>query len=129
LRLHRAATEAILEQNGVTPARDWVFVTSQGTPIHPDNVERTLKRLAKQAGIRSIRVHDLRHTYASLARRQGVSLEIVSQKLGHSRPSFTADVYRHTFEDEHEGATLELSELTSVHTGGQRRSRKVIPKK
>ena len=115
LRAHKARLEASLTSLGVTPERDWVFTTVNGTPIHPDNVERTLKRFAKRAGVRSIRVHDLRHTYASLARRQGVSLEIVSEKLGHSRASFTVDVYRHTFEDEHEAATLELSDLTAMH--------------
>ena len=50
-----------------------------------------------------------------------MALEVVSKKLGHSRPSFTADVYRHTFEDEHDAATLELSELTSEQRNGGNR--------
>jgi integrase len=96
--------------------------TLAGTPIHPDNLDRSLKRLAKHANVRIIRVHDLRHTYTSLARRQGVALEIISEKLSHSRPSFTADVYRHTFEDEHDEATLELSDLTAeTGNGGKRK--------
>jgi integrase len=54
-----------------------------------------------------------------------VALEIISEKLGHSRPSFTADVYRHTFEDEHDDATLELSDLTAeTGNGGKRKSSK-----
>ena len=121
LKEHKARLENTLEEFGVQPTWDWVFTTTSGTPIHPDNLDRSLKRLAKNAKVRIIRVHDLRHTYASLARRQGVSLEVVSEKLGHSRPSFTADVYRHTFEDEHDAATLELSDLTAEARNGRNR--------
>ncbi len=70
-----------------------------------------LERLCTVAGVRKVRVHDLRHTYASLARRAGVSLEMVSEKLGHARASFTGDVYVHTFDDQHDAAALNLSEL------------------
>jgi integrase len=122
LKTHKAKLEATLAELGVQPTRDWVFMTLSGTPIHPDNLDRSLKRLAKHANVRVIRVHDLRHTYTSLARRQGVALEIISEKLGHSRPSFTADIYRHTFEDEHDDATLELSDLTAeTGNGGKRK--------
>ncbi|WP_083939328.1 tyrosine-type recombinase/integrase [Deinococcus apachensis] len=49
-----------------------------------------------------MRFHDLRHTYASLMLSKGVPMEVVSEKLGHSRPSTTADIYRHIFAEEHE---------------------------
>ena len=96
---------------GLKPERDWVFTSLAGTPIHPDNLKRPLKRVVKKADIRYIRIHDLRHTYASLARRHGVALEVVSRRLGHSRSSFTADVYRHTYEDEMEVAAISLADL------------------
>ena len=119
LRLHKAAQEQKHLENGVQPARDWLFTTRHGTAVHPDNVNRSLERLCTVAGVRQVRVHDLRHTYASLARRAGVSLEIVSEKLGHHASSFTGDVYRHTFEDEHEEAALELSQLFSERPRAQ----------
>lgn len=59
------------------------------------------------------------HLYAcprlnsSLMLRRGVPLEVVSEKLGHSRPSFTTDVYRTVYESEHEEWAVNLSELTS----------------
>jgi integrase len=121
LKTHKATLEATLAKLGIQPTGDWVFTTVAGTPIHPDNLDRSLKRLATHANVRIIRIHDLRHTYTSLARRQGVALEIISEKLGHSRPSFTADVYRHTFEDEHDEATLELSDLTAETGNGEKR--------
>jgi integrase len=111
LRLHRAMQDQMHKEEGITPVQDWVFTTRNGTPIHPDNLNRTLERLCTLAGVKQVRVHDLRHTYASLARRAGVPLEVVSEKLGHARASFTADVYRHTFEDEHDIGALNLSQL------------------
>ena len=111
LRLHRAAQQQAQLENGVIDPAVYVFTTRNGTPLHPDNVNRTLERLCGAAGVRQVRVHDLRHTYASLARRAGVSLEMVSEKLGHARASFTGDVYVHTFEDQHAAAALNLSEL------------------
>ena len=111
LREHRAAQEQMNLENGVTPSNSWVFTLEQGRPVHPDSLKRVLARVCRVAGVRRVRIHDLRHTWASLARRAGVPLEVVSEKLGHTRSSFTADVYRHTFEDEHDAAALNLTEL------------------
>jgi integrase len=95
----------------LSPAKDWVFTSLVGTPLSPDSIDRTMHRICKAACVRKIRVHDLRHTHTSLARRQGVSLEVISERLGHSRSSFTADVYRHTFEDELDDAAIPLTTL------------------
>ena len=113
LHLHKAAQDQMHLEHGVTPTADNLFTTAKGTPIHPDNVNRSFERLCEFAGLRRVRVHDLRHTHASLLRRAGVSIEVISEKLGHARSSFTGDVYLHTFEDEHDAATLNLSELLS----------------
>jgi integrase len=101
----------------LTPAKDWVFTSFVGTPVNPDKIDGVLNRIANDASVRRIRVHDLRHTYTSLARRQGVSLEVVSERLGHSRSSFTADVYRHTFEDEMDAAAISLNQLLAPRGG------------
>lgn len=57
-----------------------------------------------------MRVHDLHHTFATLALRRGVPVEIVSKLLGHSRPSFTLDVYRHVLESERRELAIDLFE-------------------
>ena len=49
----------------------------------------------------------------ALKLRRGVPLEVVSEKLGHSRPSFKADVYRTVYQSEHEEWAVNLSDLTS----------------
>jgi integrase len=43
----------------------------------------------------TIRLHDLRHTHASILLQQGVPLKVVSERLGHSNPAFTLSVYQH----------------------------------
>lgn len=117
LKGHRQTQKKELANLGMAVSDEThIFTTSVGSPIHPDNVGRTLDRLATKAKLRLIRVHDLRHTYASLARRSGISIEVLSKKLGHSRPSFTSDVYVATYEDEQDQATLSLTKLLKGKT-------------
>ncbi len=54
--------------------------------------------------------HDLRHTYATLALRRGVPVEVVSKVLGHARVSITLDVYRHVPDNERRAAVVDLFE-------------------
>lgn len=126
--LRRQAAQQALERKALGPGpvkghpknyrrkRVWhdsgfVFTALYGAPLHPDRLRDHLIRFCTQAGIRHVTNHELRHTHASLMLRRGVPLEVVSQKLGHARPSFTADVYRHVYEDEHEKWALDLSDL------------------
>jgi integrase len=117
LKAHRANQTLEHQQLQLSPAKDWVFTSFKGTPLAPDSIDGTMRRISNNASVRQIRVHDLRHTYASLARRQGVGLEVLSERLGHSKPSFTADVYRHVLEDELDHAALPLATLLSPRVG------------
>ena len=72
-----------------------VFTTSRGTPIEPRNVNRQLANLLTKAKLPQFRVHDLRHFCASLLLAQGVPLKAVSDILGHTQISITADLYTH----------------------------------
>ena len=56
---------------------------------------RHFQHLAREAGLPPLRLHDLRHTNASLALQAGVDLKVVSDRLGHSQISVTADLYTH----------------------------------
>ena len=56
---------------------------------------RHFQSLAEAAGLPAIRLHDLRHTNASLALLAGVDMKVVSERLGHSQMSVTADLYTH----------------------------------
>ncbi|WP_370637598.1 site-specific integrase [Deinococcus sp. 6GRE01] len=99
------AWQAAQAEERVMMGEDWqdtgyVFTTHKGTYLYPDNLNRTLNCLCEQAGLRRIRVHDLRHTYASLMLRHQVPLEIVNRQSGHSNPSFTLNAYRRISESE-----------------------------
>jgi integrase len=72
-----------------------VFTTHIGTPLEPRNVNRHFYQLLKAAKLAHFRLHDLRHYCASLLIAQGVALKVVSEILGHSQISTTADIYTH----------------------------------
>ncbi|MEM7093674.1 MAG: site-specific integrase [Actinomycetota bacterium] len=77
------------------PAHDLVFTYEDGRPLHPDALSDAFKRLVKSSGLRRIRLHDCRHTYATIALENGVPIKVISEVLGHSSPAFTMDVYSH----------------------------------
>lgn len=72
-----------------------VFTSREGASIDPRTVKRHLDRILTAAGLPHCRVHDLRHFCASLLLAQGVPLKIVSDILGHTQISITADLYTH----------------------------------
>jgi integrase len=63
--------------------------------VEPRNLSRTFEHLVQQSGVRRIRLHDLRHTCASLLLAQGVPPRVVMDVLGHSQLSITMDLYSH----------------------------------
>ena len=73
----------------------WVFPSPTGGPLSPDCVNNMLHRVLKRAGLPSIRFHDLRHTFATLALQNGVDVKTVSGMLGHFSAGFTLDTYAH----------------------------------
>lgn len=64
-------------------------------PIHPSYVYQTLQAVLREAGLPRVRVHDLRHTAASLMLASGIETVTVSAVLGHKTPSITHDMYSH----------------------------------
>lgn len=72
-----------------------VFTRENGEPIHPDRFSQMFDKHVKESGLPRIRLHDLRHTHATLALQAGVHPKVVSERLGHSTVAFTMDVYSH----------------------------------
>jgi integrase len=72
-----------------------VFTREDGRPLRPEYATRHFQAIAERAGLPAIRPHDLRHTSASLALAAGVEMKVVSDRLGHSQISTTADLYTH----------------------------------
>ena len=72
-----------------------VFTREDGRPLRPEYATRHFQALTKKSGLRAVRLHDLRHANASLALEAGVAMKVVSERLGHSSITVTADLYSH----------------------------------
>jgi integrase len=72
-----------------------VFSRSDGSPLLPDTVTSVWIRLARQNGLAGVRLHDARHTHASLLLKQGIHPKIVQERLGHASIGITLDTYSH----------------------------------
>jgi integrase len=82
--------------NGWTDIPPWVFCNEAGGLLDPDNLrKRVFYGLLKAAGLRQVRFHDLRHTFASLLLQQGESPVYVKEQMGHSSIQVTVDLYGH----------------------------------
>jgi integrase len=96
LRQHLAMLDAERTAFGSAYAGGgWLFVWPDGTRPHPDTVIERFNRLVDAAGVRRIRLHDVRHTYATLALTSGAEPKIVSDRVGHSNPGVTFQIYTH----------------------------------
>jgi integrase len=72
-----------------------VFPSALGTPMEPTNLIRRFKKLLKIAELPDIRIHDLRHTSATLLLLRGVNPKVVCERLGHVDISTTLQIYSH----------------------------------
>lgn len=88
----------------------FVFVTEFGEPCDPRNALRALSSAAKAAGLSGVGLHTLRHSTASVMLMNRVPLKVVSDVLGHSGISITADVYGHVSPDVSREALQTLSD-------------------
>jgi integrase len=110
LRRLKARKEELLER--LNPEEvDGLHLVGGVKPVDPDAFNHYLRRLAEKAGLGRVRVHDLRHTWATLALSRGIPLEVVSERLGHASPTITLNVYRHLLEEERRGYVLDLEDL------------------
>lgn len=77
-------------------SEDLVFTTETGEPIDGRTlIRKWFRPLLKRAGLPPIRLHDLRHTYASIALANGTHPKVVQEALGHSTIAITMDLYSH----------------------------------
>ncbi|MDX3855935.1 site-specific integrase [Streptomyces sp. AK02-01A] len=96
LKLHHGQQQREREAAGTTWEHDGhVFTTAQGRPIDPTNLTRTFLTLLRKAGLRRLRLHDLRHSTATLLLEQGIELVVIKELLGHAHIGVTATVYAH----------------------------------
>ena len=107
LKQHRDNQRAMrLTMGLVVSNNDLVFAHVDGKPLLPHSISQAWSRLAKRAGYPEVRLHDARHSHASLMLAQGVHPKVVSERLGHNSVSLTLDVYSHVLPGIQEAAAL-----------------------
>ena len=72
-----------------------VFANPDGSPTHPDLFSQTFDRAVPRIKLPRIRLHDLRHTHASILLAANVPVKVVSERLGHATPVFTMTQSQH----------------------------------
>lgn len=90
----RQAKERLLMGRGYRD-KGLVFTHPDGRWYHPERFSREFDRAVGRHGLQRIRLHDLRHTWATLALEAGVHVKVVSERLGHSSSVITLDTYSH----------------------------------
>ncbi|MCL2150204.1 MAG: site-specific integrase [Dehalococcoidia bacterium] len=93
---YRVKREQIRLLSGATISEDdLVFCGIDGNPLLPNSLTHAWIRITRRCGLAGIRLHDARHTHASLMLKQGVHPKIVQERLGHSSIQVTLDTYSH----------------------------------
>jgi integrase len=112
IRAHRKAQAA--EKLALGPAyadHGLVFCREDGVPLWPRTFSQMFKRHVENAGLPPIRLHDLRHTHATLALQAGIHPKVVSERLGHANISITLDTYSHAIPAMQEDAAAKVAAL------------------
>lgn len=112
-RAHRRGQVAArLRASTAWQDNDLVFAREDGSPYPPDYVSREWKRYAAAVGVRVIKLHEGRHTAASLARDAGVDAKVRQEQLGHTTGAMT-DHYTHVLAEQHLAAAEAVARLVS----------------
>ncbi len=90
---------------------DLVFCRVDGAPLHPERFSRSFTDRVRQLGLPKIRLHDLRHGWATLALAAGVHPKVVQERLGHANISITLDTYSHVTAGLHGDAAEKVAGL------------------
>jgi integrase len=112
LRVHRKRQlEERLAWGPAYEGTDLVFTREDGSPVHPDRFSKLFEQYARAAGVPPIRLHDVRHTFATLALQAGVPPKVVADILGHASVAFTMDTYSHAIPAMQEDAVAKVAGL------------------
>ncbi len=74
---------------------DYICCRDDGTPLRPDYISQEFAKVCERAGLPHIRLHDLRHSAATLLLKEGFSLRQIQEWLGHADITTTANIYAH----------------------------------
>jgi len=95
LREHRGRQLVEKEATRRWEVSGYVFTRKGGSLLDPRTLTHTFRWIVDNSDLPRIRLHDLRHTHASIAVKAGVPIGVVSERLGHASPEFTLHRYSH----------------------------------
>ncbi len=99
-------------KHGWKQVPEWVFYNEEGKPIDQGNLRgRIHYKACERAGLRRIRIHDLRHSYATIRITAGHNIADVSKQLGHASYKITVDTYDHWLPNQARNEVEELDQL------------------
>ena len=90
---------------------DLVCCHVDGTMLHPERFTRGFSDAVRRLGLPAIRLHDLRHGWATLALLKGIQTKVVQERLGHANIGITLDTYSHVVAELHEEAAEDVAAM------------------
>ena len=104
-------TEYKEAQENASCANNKVFKARNGSPIHPDSITGWFHRFIEKNNFPKISIHSLRHTNATLLIAGGTDIKTVANRLGHSTPATTGNIYAHAIKSADEAAAQKLNDI------------------
>ena len=110
---HRAKQDELRHSLDYPPLSedDLVFSHYDGTPMLPNTITHAWIKLTRNCGLPGVRLHDARHTHASLLLKQGVHPKIVQERLGHGSIQITLDTYSHIIPSMQQAAAAKFDDI------------------
>ena len=102
--------KTLLRKNGIT-IEDELLVCGLHRPLRDTTIEKRNKHFAEVAGLKKIRIHDFRHSHASLLANNGINIQEISRRLGHAKIEITWNTYSHLYPRENEKAMSVLDKV------------------
>ena len=91
-----------------------VFAQPDGTPMPPPALTQAFRRAVRNADVPRIRLHDVRHTHATLLLKAGEPVAVVSERLGHASSVVTMTIYAHVLPGMQKGAAATFGALLAA---------------
>jgi len=114
LRTHKKYQDVLKSFKGSRwKENELILPSSVGTPSNPSNLRKDFLKVLDRTGLPKIRFHDLRHTAESLMPNNGIPPIVVSNILGHSKPSTTLDIYGHLLPETQTDAAKIMDDLVT----------------
>ncbi len=96
---------------GLYHDQGFVWAWEDGRPHDPDYLYKQFRKALQNLNLPAVRFHDLRHSHATLLLQEGISIKVVSERLGHSSTHFTQDIYSHVLPNMQDTAAAAMDNL------------------